>query len=94
MANGLVLNDDARQATLIRRAYLDVIGIPPSPDEADDYAADRSPVKYERLIDRLLAINNCETFVHLMWDVSPTRKRGERGWPRQRGIGSDSFGSV
>ena len=54
-ANGLVLNEEAPQVTMIRRAYLDVIGIPPSPDEVDDYAADRSPAKYERLIDRLLA---------------------------------------
>ena len=54
-AKGLALNEDAPQATMIRRAYLDVIGIPPSPDELDDYLADLSPVKYEKLIDRLLA---------------------------------------
>ena len=45
----------AEQATLIRRASLDLIGLPPSPEEVDAFVADQSPDAYERLIDRLLA---------------------------------------
>jgi hypothetical protein len=45
----------AERATLIRRAYLDLIGLPPSPDEVDLFIADQRPDAYERVIDRLLA---------------------------------------
>ena len=44
---------DAR--TLLRRAYADLLGVPPSPPEADAFLNDRSPDAYEKLIDRLLA---------------------------------------
>ena len=52
---GLSFNVEAPPAVLMRRAYLDVLGIPPSPQEVDAYLADPAPDKYERLIDRLLA---------------------------------------
>src|SRR4029078_8659160 len=41
--------------TLMRRAYLDLIGLPPSPAEIQAYAEDQNADAYERLIDRLLA---------------------------------------
>lgn len=41
--------------TLIRRLYFDLIGLPPSPDEADAFIADTSPDAYGKLVDRLLA---------------------------------------
>ena len=41
--------------TLIRRVYLDLIGLPPTLDEVDAYLADTRPDAYERLVDRLLA---------------------------------------
>ena len=44
---------DAR--TLLRRAYADLLGVPPSPEEAVAFLADRSPEAFEKLIDRLLA---------------------------------------
>ncbi|MEP7269874.1 MAG: DUF1549 and DUF1553 domain-containing protein [Acidobacteriota bacterium] len=43
------------QRTLLRRVYLDLIGIPPTLAEQDAYLNDKSPDAYERLIDRLLA---------------------------------------
>jgi hypothetical protein len=52
---GLSLSQDAERFRLMRRAYFDLIGLPPSPDEIDDYAKDTRPDAYERLIDRLLA---------------------------------------
>jgi hypothetical protein len=45
----------ADERTLLRRVYMDLIGIPPSPDEQEAYLNDKSPDAYEKLIDRLLA---------------------------------------
>ena len=45
----------ADQRTLLRRVYMDLIGIPPTPVEQDDYLNDKSPDAYEKLIDKLLA---------------------------------------
>lgn len=39
---------------LIRRAYFDLLGLPPSPSEVDAFVADQDPQAYEKLIDRLL----------------------------------------
>jgi hypothetical protein len=44
----------ADRATLIRRATLDLTGLPPTPAEIDAFLADDRPDAYERLIDRLL----------------------------------------
>ncbi|MGD9724091.1 MAG: DUF1553 domain-containing protein [Pirellulales bacterium] len=52
---GLSLADEADRATLIRRASFDLIGLPPTPAEVEQFVADTSPDAYERLIDRLLA---------------------------------------
>ncbi len=40
---------------LLRRLSLDLIGLPPTPEMADRFAADRSPEAYEKLVDDLLA---------------------------------------
>jgi hypothetical protein len=45
----------ADQRTLLRRVYMDLIGIPPTPAEQDAYLNDKSPDAYEKLVDRLLA---------------------------------------
>jgi hypothetical protein len=45
----------AGKRTLIRRAYLDLHGLPPSPDEVEQFVNDASPDAYDKLIDRLLA---------------------------------------
>ena len=42
-------------ATLLRRLSLDLIGLPPSPEEVDAFLADRPADAYERAVDRLLA---------------------------------------
>jgi Protein of unknown function (DUF1553)/Protein of unknown function (DUF1549)/Planctomycete cytochrome C len=54
-ASGLGLSPEADRRTLIRRAYTDLIGLPPSPAEIDTFLKDPDPAAYERLIDRLLA---------------------------------------
>ncbi|MBM3457031.1 MAG: DUF1549 domain-containing protein, partial [Armatimonadetes bacterium] len=52
---GLAPSPEAERATLVRRVYLDLIGLPPTPAEADLFLQDTSPDAYERLVDRLLA---------------------------------------
>ena len=51
---GLSPSPEADRATLIRRLSLDLIGLPPSPQEVADFVADDRPGAYERLVDRLL----------------------------------------
>ncbi|MBP9224768.1 MAG: PSD1 domain-containing protein [Verrucomicrobiales bacterium] len=46
---------DADRPTLIRRAYFDLIGLPPSPVELDAFVEDESPDAFAKVIDRLLA---------------------------------------
>ncbi len=53
-AKRLTYSDEAEPAQLLRRAYLDLIGMPPTPAEVEQYLADSKPRAYERLIDRLL----------------------------------------
>ena len=45
----------ADAVTLLRRAYLDLLGLPPSPEEVDAFLADDRVDAYERVVDRLLA---------------------------------------
>jgi mono/diheme cytochrome c family protein len=52
---GLSPSPAADPATLIRRLYLDLIGLPPSPEELDAFISDLSPNAYEHCVDRLLA---------------------------------------
>ncbi len=54
-AVGLAPAPPADRYALVRRVYLDLIGLPPSPEEAEAFARDDSPEAYERLVDRLLA---------------------------------------
>jgi Protein of unknown function (DUF1553)/Protein of unknown function (DUF1549)/Planctomycete cytochrome C len=40
--------------TLVRRAYLDLLGLPPSPAEVSEFVNDTAPDAWSRLIDKLL----------------------------------------
>jgi len=51
---GLTPSQPADDATFLRRAHLDVIGRPPTPEEARTFLDDPSPDKRARLVDRLL----------------------------------------
>jgi mono/diheme cytochrome c family protein len=45
----------ADKATLLRRVYFDLIGLPPTPEEVEAFLNDPSPDAYEAVVDRLLA---------------------------------------
>ncbi|MFN7542054.1 MAG: PSD1 and planctomycete cytochrome C domain-containing protein [Acidobacteriota bacterium] len=45
----------ANRRTLIRRAYLDMLGIPPTPQQVEAFLADNSPNAWQTVVDRLLA---------------------------------------
>jgi hypothetical protein len=53
--NGLKRAPEADRVTLLRRAYFDLIGLPPTVPETADFLNDKSPDAWEKLIDRLLA---------------------------------------
>jgi hypothetical protein len=48
-------NPPADKITLLRRATLDLTGLPPSPDEVQGFLADNSPDAFVKVVDRLLA---------------------------------------
>lgn len=51
---GLRPPPDADRYTLVRRVYLDLIGLPPTPAQADAFVNDRSPDAYQKLVESLL----------------------------------------
>ncbi|MEI6355690.1 MAG: PSD1 and planctomycete cytochrome C domain-containing protein [Verrucomicrobiota bacterium] len=53
-SKGLAPEAEADKHTLLRRASLDLTGLPPTPDEVEAFLADTSPGAYEKLVDRLL----------------------------------------
>ena len=54
-SEGLKPSPEADKATLLRRVYFDLTGLPPTPAEIDAFLADRSPDAYEKRVDQLLA---------------------------------------
>ncbi|MEZ4702283.1 MAG: DUF1553 domain-containing protein [Rhodothermales bacterium] len=52
---GLRPSPEADCSTLLRRASLDLVGLPPTPAETDAFCADRAPDAFERAVDGLLA---------------------------------------
>jgi hypothetical protein len=53
-AQKIVPSPEAERVTLIRRLSLDLLGLPPTPEEVDDFLKDTSTEAYEHLVDRLL----------------------------------------
>ncbi|MEY3172155.1 MAG: hypothetical protein RLZZ436_68 [Planctomycetota bacterium] len=51
---GLQFSPDADKRTLIRRAYLDLLGLPPTPEQVQAFVDDPSESAWERTIDQLL----------------------------------------
>lgn len=55
MPEGLSFSPDADKRSLIVRSYFDLLGLPPTPDEVEQFVKDPSADAYEKLVDRLLA---------------------------------------
>lgn len=70
-SKGLTPAPATDRRTLIRRAYLDLVGLLPSPAEVDAFVKDPSPHAYEDLVDRLLASPHYgERWARLWLDVA------------------------
>lgn len=54
-AHGLAPNKPASREKLIRRAYFDLIGLPPTPEQVAAFLSDQSPQAFEKVVDSLLA---------------------------------------
>jgi hypothetical protein len=52
--NGLSPNATASKRILIRRAYFDLLGLPPTPEEVDAFVKSTDPQAWSKLIDKLL----------------------------------------
>jgi len=52
---GIAPSPEADRITLVRRLFLDLTGLPPTPHQAREFAGDPSPDAYEQLVDELLA---------------------------------------
>ena len=52
---GLTPGPEADRRALLRRVSLDLIGLPPTPEELDAFLADDRPAAFDRVVDRLLA---------------------------------------
>ena len=52
--DGLTMSPEADRVTLIRRVYLVMLGLPPSPEEVAAFVGDRGEQAFERLVDRVL----------------------------------------
>ncbi len=50
----LTPSPETDRTTLLRRVSLDLIGLPPSPEEVDAFVADKSPDAYTKVVERLL----------------------------------------
>jgi Protein of unknown function (DUF1553)/Protein of unknown function (DUF1549)/Planctomycete cytochrome C len=55
VSHGLSLSPPADRRTLLRRAYFDLIGLPPTPAEVDAFLADKSPHAFADRVETLLA---------------------------------------
>ena len=53
-AAGVQPSAPTERATLLRRVFLDLTGLPPTPEELDAFLNDARPDAYERVVDRLL----------------------------------------
>ncbi|MBM3981378.1 MAG: DUF1553 domain-containing protein [Planctomycetes bacterium] len=54
-AKQLTYAPEADRRTLIRRAYFDLVGLPPTPEQVEAFVNDKSKDAYEKLVDALLA---------------------------------------
>ena len=64
---GLGMQGEASKEVLIRRATLDLTGLPPTLQEIDDFLADKTDFAYEKVLNRLLASPHYGERMSLEW---------------------------
>ncbi len=81
---GLKPSPETDPGTLIRRAYLDLLGLRPGYEEVERFANDSDPKRYEKLLDRLLASPRYgERWGRYWLDVARYAENGDTGGNRQ-----------
>jgi hypothetical protein len=65
--DGLVPAPLADEQTLVRRIYLDLTGLPPSPQDITTYRDDKSPDRWEKLINRLMESPHFAERIAIPW---------------------------
>jgi hypothetical protein len=81
---GLKPSPDTDKRTLLRRAALDLTGIPPTPDEMKVFVADTRPDAYARQVDRLLASPNYGEHWARVW-MDLARYADSKGYEKDLG---------
>ena len=64
---GVKPSPEADKTTLIRRLYIDLTGVPPTPAEVDRFRSDRNLEAYERQVDALLASSQFGERMAMYW---------------------------
>lgn len=86
---GLSPSPEADRRTLLRRIYFDLTGLPPTPDQINEFLLDHTPNAFEKVVDRLLASDGYAERMTLVWmdasrygDTSVFHDDGPRDmWP-------------
>jgi len=82
-ANGLSPSKDADRHHWIRRVSLDLTGLPPTPEEADAFAADKSENAHKKVVDRLLGSEAYGEHWARMW-LDLARFADTKGYEKDR----------
>jgi hypothetical protein len=82
-ARGLTISPPADRSTLIRRLHLNLLGLPPSPEEVAEFVEDQRPDAYERLVDRILASPHLGENLARMW-LDTARFTESQGFERDK----------
>ncbi len=77
--DGLQPSPEADRRTLIRRVTLDLTGLPPTPQEVEQFIASKSPDAYAKLVDRLLASPRYAEMETMHW-LDAVRYADSRGY--------------
>ncbi len=65
--NGLSASVESDRVTLIRRLSFDITGLPPTPQEVQDFVNDTEPNAYDKVVDRLLASPHYGERMAMFW---------------------------